>query len=364
MSSLDMASLPVEPNVQELVRSNPLKIPEKYLLKNIDQQDKPKSIANTSHDFSSDDIPVIDFSLLSSGHEEELNKLDLACEEWGFFQLVNHGVAREVLQDMKDGSAKFFELPLEEKSKISMSTAKGTREGYGQASVATEEQTLDWSDAVVLNLYPSQRRNLEYWPTTPKGYKEAIEAYAGEVKRVGEEILRSLSLTMGMEKDVLLGLHQDLAAALRINYIPPCSMPDKVLGLSAHADAGTITVLMQEDNVIGLQIRKQGQWVSVKPIPNSFVVNVGDALEIWSNGKYKSIEHRAVTNESKARMSYASFIFPDVDVEIEPFDHILESSGTIQMYKKVKYGDYLIQCLKRKMEGKEHTQNSKLGSTT
>ncbi|KAL6133170.1 hypothetical protein ACLB2K_065407 [Fragaria x ananassa] len=362
MSSLCIASPPVEPNVQELVRSNPLKIPEKYLLKNIVEQDKPKSIETTRDDLSSDNIPIVDFSLLAIGNEEELNKLDLACKEWGFFQLVNHGVEREVLQGMKDGSAKFFGLPLEEKNKFAMSTAEGKREGYGKPFVATEEQTLDWSDALVLTLYPSQIRNLQYWPTTPKGYKEAIEAYASEVKRVGEEILRSMSLTMGMEKDILLGLHQDLAAALRVNYIPPCSMPDQVLGLSAHADAGTITILMQDDNVIGLQIRKQGQWVSVKPIPNSFVVNVGDALEIWSNGKYKSIEHRAVTNESKARMSYASFIFPHVDVEIEPFHHLLESSGIVQMYKKVKYGDYLIKCLKRKMEGKEHTQNAKIGS--
>ncbi|XP_050382200.1 protein SRG1-like [Argentina anserina] len=364
MSSFDTANLSVEANVQELARSNPLKIPEKFFLKNIDEQDMPEStLANTSHDFSFDDIPIIDFSLLSSGHEEELKKLDLACKEWGFFQLVNHGVAGEVLQGMKDGSAKFFELPLEEKNKISILAAKGTREGYGQAHVATEEQTLDWSDALLLKVYPFQIRKLENWPTTPKGYKEAIEAYASEVKRIGEEIIRSLSLTMGMEKDVLLGLHQDLRATLRVNYIPPCSMPDKVLGLSAHADAGTITVLMQQDDIIGLQIRKQGHWVSVQPIPNSFVVNVGDALEMWSNGKYESIEHRAVTNKSKARMSFATFILPHVDVEIEPFDHILESTGMIQKYKKVKYGDYLIQSLKRKMEGKEHTQNAKLGNT-
>lgn len=80
-----MASLPVGPNVQEMVRSNPLKIPEKFILKNIDQQDKPN---NTRHNLSSDDIPIIDLSLLSSGHKEELNKLDLACKEWGFFQVI------------------------------------------------------------------------------------------------------------------------------------------------------------------------------------------------------------------------------------------------------------------------------------
>lgn len=70
-----------------------------------------------------------------------------------------------------------------------------------------------------------------------------------------------------------------------------------------------------------------------------------------------------MTNESKARISYASFIFPHVDVEIEPFDHMLESSRTLRMYNKIKYGDYLMQTLKRKIEGKEHAQTAKIGST-
>ncbi|BFG36221.1 hypothetical protein CerSpe_224950 [Prunus speciosa] len=83
-------------------------------------------------------------------------------------------------------------------------------------------------------------------------------------------------------------------------------MPGKVLGLSPLSDTGTITLLMQEDNVTGLQIRKEGEWVPVKPIPNALVVNVGDVIEILSNGKYKSIEHRAVTIETKARISFAT----------------------------------------------------------
>ncbi|WP_407803832.1 hypothetical protein, partial [Staphylococcus aureus] len=72
---------------------------------------------------------------------------------------------------------------------------------------------------------------------------------------------------------------------------------------------------------------------------------------------YKSIEHRGVTNASKARISHASFVFPNLDVDIEPFEHLLESSGTstLQRYKKIKYRDYLVQSFKRKMEAKERT---------
>ncbi|CAB4284549.1 unnamed protein product [Prunus armeniaca] len=273
-----MSSNPDMASVQELVKSDPSQVPGKFL-------------------------------------KEELDKLDQACKEWGFFQVVNHGVAAEVLQEMKDATAKFFQLPLEEKNKIRM--ASGGFEGYGQVDGVTRGETMDWSDQLVLTLYPAQYRMLNSWPTEPEGYKEAIEAYSSEVKRVGEELL------------------------------------------SPHSDASTITILMQEDNVTGLQIRKEGEWVPVKPIPNALVVNVGDAIEIWSNGKYKSIEHRAVANEGKLRISYASFLFPHVDVEVGPFDHMVESS---RMYKKVKYGDYLTTALKNKLKGKAHTEMAKTGS--
>ncbi|CAB4314965.1 unnamed protein product [Prunus armeniaca] len=344
-----MSSNPDMASVQELVKSDPSQVPGKFLV-NRNEEDEPKSVLSSK-------IPIIDLSLLSRGQKEELDKLDQACKEWGFFQVLNHGVAAEVLQEMKDATAKFFQLPLEEKNKIRM--ASGGFEGYGQVDGVTRGETMDWSDQLVLTLYPAQYRMLNSWPTEPEGYKEAIEAYSSEVKRVGEELLRSLSLIMGMEKHTLLELHKELLQTLRVNYIPPCSMPDKVLGLSPHSDASTITILMQEDNVTRLQIRKEGEWVPVKPIPNALVVNVGDAIGIWSNGNYKSIEHRAVANEGKLRISYASFLFPHVDVEVGPFDHMVESS---RMYKKVKYGDYLTTALKNKLKGKAHTEMAKTGS--
>nr|XP_011468463.1 PREDICTED: protein SRG1-like [Fragaria vesca subsp. vesca] len=165
-----------------------------------------------------------------------------------------------------------------------------------------------------------------------------------------------------MEKDALLGMHQELDQVLRVNYYPPCHMPDKVMGASPHSDTNTITILMQEDDVTGLHIRKQGQWVPVKPIPNALVVNVGDLIEIWSNGKYKSIEHRGVTNESKVRISYASFLCPQGDVEVAPFDHLLEPPGSLQAYKKIKYGDYTMNALKGKLRGKSYIHMAKIAS--
>ena len=81
---------------------------------------------------------------------------------------------------------------------------------------------------------------------------------------------------------------------------------------------------------------------------------------MWSNGKYKSIEHRAVANFKKARISYASFLFPHDDVEIEPLDHMLNSQSPRKIYKRVRYGEFLRSSMKMKMEGKAHTKMARI----
>lgn len=88
-----------------------------------------------------------------------------------------------------------------------------------------------------------------YW------WREAIETYTSELRKVGEEILKSISLIMGMDKDVFLGLHQELVQALSVGYYPLYSMPDKVLGLTPHSDICTLTIVMQEDNATGLEFK-------------------------------------------------------------------------------------------------------------
>ncbi|RDX77974.1 Protein SRG1, partial [Mucuna pruriens] len=331
----NVPSIPVH-NVQEMV-------PKRF----VRSQEELEKVNHMPH--LSPEIPVLDLALLSNGNTEELSKLDLACKEWGFFQIVNHGVQKELLQKMKDAASEFFKLPIEEKNKYAMPSNE--IQGYGQAYAVSEEQTLDWSDSLMLLTYPTQYRKLQFWPKTPEGFKEITEAYASEVRRVGEELLSSLSVIMGMQKRVFLGLHKESFQGLRVNYYPPCSTPEQVLGLSPHSDTSTITLLMQDDDIIGLEIRHQGGWVPVTPISNALVVNVGDVIEIWSNGKYKSVEHRAVTNKNKSRTSYALFFCPDNDVDIEPLDHMIDAQNP-KLYQKVKYGDYIRQSLKRKLEGK------------
>ncbi|KAK2414367.1 protein SRG1 [Trifolium repens] len=343
-------SLPV-PNVQEMVKINPLQVPKRYV-RNQEEMEKENYMPQLSSE-----IPVIDLILLSNGNLEELQKLDIACKEWGFFQIVNHGVQKELMQNMRDVTDEFFKLPTIEKDKYAM--LSNDLHGYGHAYVVSEEQTLDWTDTLFLLIYPTRFRQLQFWPKPPLGFKEITEAYSSEVNRVGYEILSSLSVIMGKEKHVLVGLHNEVLHGLRVNYYPPCNTPEEVLGLSPHSDASTITLLMQDDDVPGLEIRHKGNWVPVTPLSDALVVNVGDIIEIWSNGKYKSVEHRAVTNKNKRRISHGTFLFPRDDVEVEPFDHMIDAQNP-KIYQKVLYGDYLRQSLKRKMEGKKHTDVAKI----
>jgi isopenicillin N synthase-like dioxygenase len=345
------SSLPV-PNVQELVRQNPENIPERYI------RDEYEMMKSSEKTHSSYEIPIIDLSLLSKSNVDELNKLDMACKNWGFFQVINHGVANEVLDKMKTSTGEFFDLPIEEKNKYS--TPANDIQGYGHSYVVSEEQKLDWTDSLVLVTFPYKFHRLQFWPNRPNDYKETIQTYSNAVRKVGLELIESISLSLGMDKDTLFEQHKELMQVIRINYYPACLEPDNVMGLSPHSDPGVITILVQkDDDVNGLQVRHDGQWVPVQPLPNALIINVGNMIEILSNGKYKSVEHRAVVDKSKSRISFAMFFAPHDDVEIEPLKELIDFNSLNRVYKKVKYGEYLRESMKKKLLGKALTQIGK-----
>ncbi|MFQ6647884.1 hypothetical protein Gotur_021264, partial [Gossypium turneri] len=184
------------------------------------------------------------------------------------------------------------------------------------------------------------------------------------MQKLAEELQANFSVLMGLKRDGLKRLQGgELKQGIRMNYYPICSRPDLVLGISPHSDGTSFTLLLQDDDVTGLQIKHNEAWVPVKPIPNSLVVNIGDATEIQSNGMYKSIEHRAVTNEKKPRISIATFMFPDDEQEIGPVETMIDDQNRPKLYRNIKYVDYVREKFSRKMEGKAHTQFAKLRTT-
>lgn len=110
--------------------------------------------------------------------------------------------------------------------------------------------------------------------------RDIIDTYSKGLATIGELLLSSISLNMELERNTLLKEHKGISQALRINYYPPCSKPDQVLGISPHSDTSSITILLQEDHLHGLQIHHNDEWIPVKPIPNALVINIGDVIEV------------------------------------------------------------------------------------
>lgn len=133
--------------------------------------------------------------------------------------------------------------------------------------------------------------------------------------------MKLLSQNLGLEEDQLLnafGGEENIGACLRVNFYPKCPQPDLTLGLSEHSDPGGLTLLLPDENVAGLQVRKGQNWVTVKPVPNAFIVNIGDQMQVLSNAIYKSVEHRVIANSVKDRVSLALFYNPKSDLLIQP----------------------------------------------
>ncbi|OAP03628.1 LBO1 [Arabidopsis thaliana] len=149
--------------------------------------------------------------------------------------------------------------------------------------------------------------------------------------------------------------------AVRMNYYPPCSSPDLVLGLSPHSDGSALTVLQQSKNsCVGLQILKDNTWVPVKPLPNALVINIGDTIEVLSNGKYKSVEHRAVTNREKERLTIVTFYAPNYEVEIEPMSELVDDETNPCKYRSYNHGDYSYHYVSNKLQGKKSLDFAKI----
>ncbi|KAK9115750.1 hypothetical protein Sjap_014697 [Stephania japonica] len=343
-------SLPVE-NVQELASNKELNVPDRYV--------RPEHAFDVVRVDDSLKIPVIDLSRLNDDQKfahDELMKLHNACEDWGFFQLINHGVYEDVIEKMKDDTNEFFKLPLEKKKTYSQ--LPNSLEGYGQASVMSEDQKLDWAEMLFILPQPFNDRNMRFWPTHPHSFRESLDQYSAEIQKIAPVLFGLLAKNLGLEPEKLTDHFKYGPQGVRMNYYPPCPQADKVLGISPHSDANGLTLLLQVNEVQGLQIRKNGIWVPVEPIPGALIVNIGDVIEIMSNGRYKSIEHRVVVNQKEERLSIAAFHSQKSDIDIGPIPDLVKENDL--NYITVTFEEFKRQVITNKLDGKSLVDHMKI----
>ncbi|KAK7359523.1 hypothetical protein VNO77_01484 [Canavalia gladiata] len=335
------------PSVQEMAKEGLKSIPERYVRPH---HERPIFSSNTATPLPQ--IPVIDLSkLLSQRHKgPELENLHHACKEWGFFQLINHGVRSSLVEKVKTGAKDFFNLPLEEKKKFAQREGEGV-EGYGQAFVMCEEQKLEWADMFFILTSPPHLRKPHLVPNIPLPFRDDLEAYCGELKNLANQILDLMADSLAVDSVEIKELFGEGVQSVRMNYYPPCPQPELVMGLNPHSDGGGLTILLQANEVEGLQIRKDGLWIPVKPLPNAFIINLGDMLEMMTNGIYRSIEHRGTVNSEKERVSIATFYSAAMDAMIGPAPSLV-TPKTPAMFKRIRAGEYFKGYLSQELRGK------------
>ena len=101
-----------------------------------------------------------------------------------------------------------------------------------------------------------------------------MDKYSSELHRVSLNLLKSMAKNLGVNPDKFASMFEDGRQGIRMNYYPPCEHADKVIGLTPHSDASGLTLLVQVNEVQGLQIKKNGKWIPIKPVPDALLVNI------------------------------------------------------------------------------------------
>ncbi|KAL5740924.1 hypothetical protein ACOSQ2_030104 [Xanthoceras sorbifolium] len=346
--------------VKHLCENGIKKVPRKYILPDSDRPnnaDKQQPLLHAAAAAATPNIklPIIDFSELQGPNRAQvLKSLASACEEYGFFQVVNHGITNDVISNMIDVCTRFFDLPFEERSKY-MSSDMTAPVRYGTSFNQNKDSVFCWRDFLKLMCNPE---SLPHWPSSPTDLRRLAATYAKETKYLFMEIVEAILESLGVwgattmnnnkteeddgdsdDDDEILKQFEDGSQLMVVNYYPACPEPDLTLGMPPHSDYGFLTLLLQ-DHVQGLQIQHKDKWVTVQPIPNSFVVNVGDHLEIFSNGRYKSVLHRVLVNSAKSRISVASLHALPMESTVRPSPALIDKANP-RRYKDTDFSSFL-----------------------
>ncbi|EPS64517.1 gibberellin 2-oxidase, partial [Genlisea aurea] len=234
-------------------------------------------------------IPAIDLS-----DPQAKTLIVKACEELGFFKVVNHGVPTEFLTRIETEALNFFRLPQSEKDK----SGPANPFGYGNKKIGSNGD-VGWVEYLLFSTSPVFFSG-DIFAGIPDSLRSAVKDYVGRVKKMTSRVLEMITEEMKIgdgDGDCLSRLINDAKSdcLLRLNHYPPAPSPvGNLIGFGEHTDPQIISV-SRSNNVSGLQIcLRDGEWVSVPPDEAAFFFNVGDMLQVMTNGRLGSVKHRVV----------------------------------------------------------------------
>ncbi|KAE9613581.1 hypothetical protein Lal_00016142 [Lupinus albus] len=304
-------------------------------------------------------IPIIDLSPILNKTVEDpsaieglVKEIGSACKEWGFFQVINHGVPLKLRQKIEEASREFFSQSLEDKKKVSRNdtSSSGYYDTEHTKNVRDWKEVFDYlvKEPTFLPATPDEHdHQLNLWtnqsPQYPPNFRVVIQEYIKEVEKLAYKLLELIALSLGLEpKRFEEFFIKDQTSSIRLNHYPSCSYPQLALGVGRHKDPGALTILAQ-DEVGGLEVKQKAdqEWIGVKPTPDAYIINVGDIIQVWSNDAYESVEHRVVVNSEKERFSIPFFFFPSHDSEIKPLEELINEKNPPK-YRPYKWGKFIV----------------------
>ncbi|PPS11226.1 hypothetical protein GOBAR_AA09421 [Gossypium barbadense] len=343
--------------VKGIVDSGISKVPQAYIQPTAEQIVKKNA--------SKCEIPPIDLSKLNGpDHDEVVNQIVRAAETLGFFQVVNHGVPIQLLDSLKQTAHNFFSLPAERKAVYRKEVSPSPLVKYGTSFVPEKERALEWKDYISM-AYTNDDEALQQWPIECRDVAlQFLKTSHEMVRNLLEALLGNLGEELDDSKiDAFIGKKM-----VNMNFYPTCPNPELTVGVGRHSDMGTLTILLQ-DGIGGLYVKvpedvdmeKKGEWVEIPPIPDALVINVGDMLQIWSNGRYKSAEHRVRTTSTKSRVLIPIFTSPLPTQKVAPLPQVVKKDG-VAHYKEFVFSNYMNSFFGNAHDGKKSLEFAQINS--
>lgn len=282
-------------------------------------------------------LPVLDFSRLQGAAGQRaafLTELRQAARDIGFFYLSGHGIAASLLSDVQQVSRQFFALSDEDKQAVAMIHSRHFR-GYNRAAAELTRGLPDWReqfdigaerDALVINAALPVWARLQgpnQWPTALPALKPLLLRWQREMTGMSLRLLRAFAEALSLSPDAFDPLYGDKPNEhIKLIRYPGQDIATSRQGVGAHKDSGFLSVLLQDEQP-GLQVEiKPGQWIDARPLPGTFVVNIGELLELATNGYLRATVHRVETPPAgRDRLSLAFFLGARLDAVV-PVYHL------------------------------------------
>lgn len=269
-------------------------------------------------------VPVIDFTGYAPRERRSQTELaravDEALIECGFFQATHLGIDSQILDQVFAASRQFFAASADTKLGSAYESAV---ENFGYQGMLEENldpgAPADLKETFTMRNLINKPPNDGRWPSNE--FRDLMASFYAACVEGAFRLQRVLARALDLEQEFFVDCHSGENVTLRLLHYPAVDkdhIEDRQLGAGAHTDYGLLTLLFQDD-VGGLEVQSaEGDWTAVPAVDRAIVINSGDLLERWSNGRYRSTPHRVRPRTGNAeRFSIAMFVDPDSNTEVE-----------------------------------------------